>query len=275
MKKFVLTIAFLLTTIPMSPSDWSLFSTKPKFKIEAQVQSVKVHIAVIDFSNDMDPKIIVMQLRDLARDQNIHGILLMIDNGGGEYNRFSPVHDMIKKVSAIKPVVGLVNGDAQSCGYWVASAANYLIASSICEIGCIGAALSLDRYYDTKIVGNLEANMQVEFFKAGKFKGLGSPYSEKLSEDDKKYVQEYVEKLYTHCVNQIAANRNLDPESYELWAEGKVFVAQEALELGLIDEIGTIFEAEDTLIAMIRERQPTIAFEDTAELIFMEKPAVQ
>jgi signal peptide peptidase SppA len=268
MKKFILALG-LLATIAICPADWSLFSTKPaKVPAEIKVKPVKAHIAVVDFCQDANLKKMAFQLRDLARDPQIHGILLMIDNTGGSANQFTPVHDMIKKIREIKPVVGLVNGNVQSGGYWVASAVDYLIVSSAAEIGMIGVLFTVDRYTDSKVVDKVTASLQVELFKAGKYKAVTHPYAEKLSDDEKHYVQQNVDKVYKMFVNAVAANRGLDLENSHEWAEGKEFNPQEALELGLVDEIGTIFGAENKLVELIRGKQPAVTFEDTVELVF-------
>lgn len=190
-----------------------------------------------------------------AKDEKCYGILLLIDNSGGAAGVYSYLHDMVRRIRKIKPVVALITGNAVSGGYWVASAADYIIAQSASDIGSIGVYREIQCWSDVHIEsGAYKAKMSAYVLTAGKYKAVASPYKE-LSKEDEAYLQEEIEKTYQAFLASVAFDRNLDVARADEWADGKTFIASEALKLKLIDEIGTRFEAEDKLTALMRMRR--------------------
>jgi protease IV len=226
-------------------------------------------IAVIDFDTDVDFKKLEIRLVNIAKDNNIHGILLAVDHHGGEVGAFSVIHDLLLRVKRIKPVVALVRGKALSAAYLVVSVADYVIAHSASDIGSIGTYGEIQRWHDVTAKQNdLEAVAKVYFFKSGKYKALGNPYSEDLSQEDKAYIQASLDKGYQLFTNTVARNRNFDINRADEWAEGKNFYGPDALKLGLIDEIGTAIEAEGKLLELMRTRNPDRIISSNVEYIF-------
>lgn len=195
-------------------------------------------------------------LINMAKDNDCHGILLVIDNNGGSAGLYSTLHDTICSIKKRKPVVALVIGNACSAAYWVASAADYIIAHSACSIGNIGVYQEIERWKDVSVTrGEYKALVAKTYMiKAGKYKNLYNPSASDLSEDQITYIEEEVKKLYLEFIKTVARNRNLDVARHNEWADGKTFLPSEALQLGLIDEIGTIFEAEAKLIELMNKK---------------------
>jgi protease-4 len=234
------------------------------------ITTIKPLIANIVINNDIHYSQIMTELQNAANNPQVHGVLLLIDNNGGSVGHFSVLHDIVKKVATYKPVVGLITGYAFSGGYLIASACDYLICPSCTEIGSIGTIWEITKYKDAKMTGNLEAQLDVEIIHAGEYKALSSPYKI-LSENQRVYMKAHTEKLYKQFVKAVAQNRKLDINNFQEWADAKIFISPEALELGLIDEIGTIFEAEDKLRELISSRNPDCVFEK--EITYLSKPA--
>src|SRR5437868_6925622 len=82
---------------------------------------------------------------------------------------------LIKKITTIKPIVGLVCGSAYSCGYMIASATSYLMCSEGSNIGSIGAIVELQKFRDLHLAANpnnnLDAAIDVEIWTGGTYKG--------------------------------------------------------------------------------------------------------
>lgn len=222
---------------------------------------IRAKIEVILLANPINFQQASLSLIAAAKNNQISGVIIIIDSGGGSTGSFSVLHDLIKKVSTIKPVIALVAGCACSGGYMIASAANYIFAHSFSDIGNIGVMMEIPKYQDAKITGYVEAKMNVELFTSGKFKALFNPYKA-LSDEDRAYIQKTLENDYQHFIALVAKNRNLNQDEYEKWADAKSFSAPEALQLGLIDEIGTIFEVESKMLELVRERNPGCLFDD-------------
>lgn len=155
---------------------------------------------------------------------------------------YSVIHDMVKKLAAAKPVVCLVEGRALSCGYLVASATTTIFAHSLSDVGGMGVITWVNRYHNSRVNdGSIKTDLKQKIFSVGAFKAMYEVFSPELTEQQRSYLQEYLVKIYNSMIKIVAQNRNLSEGDYKTWAEGKIFNAQEALERGLIDQIGTIF----------------------------------
>ena len=197
------------------------------------------------------------------------GVICIIDCGGGKATDFSVIHDMIKKLVSKKPVVSLVTGNACSGGYRVASAANIILAHTSSEIGGIGTYIEYSRYSNAHVkYKDTEADVEISLFKAGEFKAIGNPYAPELTENQRAFIQEKLMRHYDAFIDMIVQNRHIKKDEYKEWAEGKTFYAPEALELGLIDGIGTIFDAEDKIKELILKRNPKFGSVDAIEFVY-------
>ena len=228
---------------------------------------VTPQVRFISLLDDLDFKQVAQDFAAAAKNPEIAGIILLINNNGGHAGSFSVLHDMIKKITVMKPVISLIASSACSGGYMIASAADYIIAHSCSDIGCIGVYNSITRYKNPKQKNHIEADMEVEIFSAGEFKTYWNEYAEDLSQRERMYVQSFVDTIYKKFLDMVAKNRNLDLATYKEWAEGKIFLAEEALSLGLIDEIGTIFQAETKMLELIKLKNPTMVYAGDITLV--------
>ncbi len=231
-------------------------------------ESRQVQVPIINIFDPIDFETSVKSLLIAMKQTDVAGVILIINSNGGGLGEFSVLHDIIKKVAAVKPVVCLIAACAQSCGYLLASAGNFVFAHSLSEIGAIGVIRSNQRYKNARIKGpDLEADYKVEVFSAGEFKAAGNLYADDLTDSQRTFWQTNVQKLYDNMLELIATNRELDKSTAKDWAEGKFFDAKQAIELGLIDEVGTILEAEEKIKELIQERDNRILVEN---ILFVE-----
>ena len=175
------------------------------------------------------------EIKNAAQNPNIAGIVLDIDSPGGQVEGSQQLHDIIKNVS--KPVVAFGNGQMSSAAYWIGSAADQIIAGSeTAMIGSVGAMMTL-----TDLRGAKQ-------FKGVKFHEVyASKSTEKnkeirdLLEDNPKTIQ----KNLLDPMNEVfhSAVENNRPLASEEVFTGKSFLAKRALKNGLVDSIGTLEEA--------------------------------
>jgi protease-4 len=211
---------------------------------------------------------IEQELFEATKRQDVVGIIFVINSNGGNAGEFSVVHDMIKNFSTTRPVVALIAGGALSGGYLIASAANNIIAHSVSDIGNIGVIRFIDRYKNIRVSRDtIEADLSTDMFIVGEFKGIENPFAKELSDNQRAYLQASLLKSYDIFLTLVAQNRHFKKEDYKLWAEGKIFLPPEALELGLIDEIGTIFDAQEKIKQLIVERNPQATYVDSIEFV--------
>ena len=152
-------------------------------------------------------------------------IVLEINSSGGLISCGLMLSEFIYNCRNIKPIISLVNNEALSCGYLIASACNKVcIASPASRIGAIGSVVSVS-------VKSEEVKKTHDVITAvvGKFKDINSS-----EQEIKKYKEASLNGGYEILIEAISRYRNLDPETLKN-TEGKIFYGDEAVTLGLID----------------------------------------
>ena len=176
---------------------------------------------------------------EFALDQQVTSILLDIDSGGGQVHGMSDVADLVGSVDEhVKPVFAHSGGNMCSAAYYVGCSARRVTASSMADVGSIGV-LIVQRSVNRALKEN---GVDVEVIRAGEFKALGNPFEE-LSDKARKVLQESCDYTYDLFLGHVAARRNVTTGyAKSTMGEGRVFTGQQAVEVGLVDEI-TSFDA--------------------------------
>lgn len=180
-----------------------------------------------------------MVARDLATaldDPNVQAVMLMIDSPGGEVRGTMDLASMVSAAS--KPVWVHVDGTAASAAYWLASAADRIVASDTSILGSIGAQLG----YTARDPRPGERTIR--------FVSSVSPLKNADPETDvgAKQRQQMVDDLGAVFVASVAANRKVSTEHVlQKFGQGGVMVASKALESGMIDAVGTFESAFESL----------------------------
>ncbi len=174
------------------------------------------------------------RLEALFASDDVRGILLDIDSGGGEAAGLAELVDWLPKASkqAGKPVWGIANTSAGSAAYWLASATGRLFASHHSRVGSIGVYV---QHVDmSKAVE--KRGLVVSFIYAGDHKIDGNPFGP-LPDGVRASIQSSVDRLYSDFVSAVATNRGLD-EKVVRATQAKVYGAEDARAIGLVDGIG-------------------------------------
>ncbi|ADC47527.1 peptidase S49 family [Methanobrevibacter ruminantium M1] len=175
-------------------------------------------------------KEIESELNDAYSNPKIKGIVLDIDSGGGSLVASDEISDLIKK--SPKPIVSYIGDKGFDEAYQIASATDYIFASSSSSLGGIGLSyINTDRYSDEKVTGVFNE----KYLKNNKTKSN----SKVKSANDLANAQKMVDQDYTLFIKKIAENRNLTADYVAELAHGKKYNGNEAKKLGLIDEIGS------------------------------------
>lgn len=170
-------------------------------------------------------------IEDANEDWTVNAILLDINSGGGSVVATRELNYAIR--NSKKPVVAYIGEVGASGAYYIASAAKKVIADKNSITGGIGVRMEIMQYYE--LMGKLGVN--VTTIKAGKDKDVGSPYRP-MTEEERKELQDLVDKVYEDFVTTVAENRNLDTEYVRGIADGKIYLGVDAKELKLVDELG-------------------------------------
>lgn len=176
-----------------------------------------------------------------VEDPSVRGIILQIDSPGGEVNGTSEFAAMVAAARGKKPIIAYIGGTGASAAYWIASAADKIIASDTAMIGSIGVQMGF-RIQDPK--GGEKSYRFVS--SNAKNKNAGPDTDAGAAQ-----IQSIVDDLEAVFIGTVANNRGTtDEKVIQSYGQGAVFVAAEALSRGMIDGIGTY---ESVLQSLVQE----------------------
>ena len=182
------------------------------------------------------------QIENLKNYPNLKGILLMIDSPGGTLAASVEIADIIKDLNQTLPVVAYVQGTMASGSYYAGMYANTIVANRGAMIGSIGVIFN---GYNIKDLLN-KIGIQSQSLAAGEFKEAGT-FTREWSNKEKEYLEQLLNEQYKMFILDVAKARNLNPNNYKYFAEGKIFSANNAQNLGLIDLVGSQINAINIL----------------------------
>jgi protease-4 len=187
----------------------------------------------------IDAERTVQELEAEVADASVRAIVVRIQSPGGVVAPTQEIHDAIRRARARgKPVVASMGSVAASGGYYLAVAADRIIANPGTLTGSIGVIMQL-----VELEGLLrKVGVRYEVVKAGRFKDVGS-LSRPLREDERAVLQTLLDDMYEQFVTAVAEGRGLDRGVVAALADGQVYTGRRAKELGLVDELGGLDEA--------------------------------
>jgi len=198
-------------------------------------------IQVVDVQGELlESRPILEQLKRYEDSNSIKAILLNIDSPGGGVAVSQEIYAEIKRLreKKDKTIIAYLSSTGASGAYYVACAANKIVANPGTIVGSIGVIAEWVNYADL-----LEwAKVKDVVFKTGEFKDTGSP-SRPLTDNERKYFQGLIDDMYVQFLEAVSAGRKLDLQEVRSIADGRVFTGRDAKERKLIDEIGNFQDA--------------------------------
>lgn len=182
------------------------------------------------------------QLRQAAEDDSVRAVVLEVNSPGGGVVASAEMHREILdfKRESRKPVVVSMGDTAASGGYYIATAADRIVANENTLTGSLGVIISLLDYEEAAN----DLGLKQEVYKSGALKDLGSP-TRAPSEEEKRVFQGLVDEGYEDFVGVISEGRDLPEDRVRELADGRVYSGQTARELGLVDELGGLDRAAE------------------------------
>ena len=201
---------------------------------------------------------VVDQIERADDDPAVEALLLRLNTPGGE---IVPSDDVRRAVAAFEgPVVGYATDVCASGGYLVAAACDEVWAQEQTLVGSIGVRGS--RPNAAALADRL--GVAYEQFTAGEYKDAGTPLKE-IAADERRYLQGLVDDFYDAFVERVAADRDLDPEHVRA-TEAKVFLGREAVDIDLVDRVGTREDARASLDGRLGAVEGVESFESAPGL---------
>ncbi len=182
-------------------------------------------------------------LKTYFKDPSIKAIILRIDSPGGAAGSSEAIaHELVglKKLYP-KPIISLTENVCASGAYYVAATTDYIIAAPSTLVGSIGAIIPYQFRFKDFLA---QYHIGYESIKAGTYKNITDPFAEHPA-DHTKFLEQLAQSSYENFVHHVIKNRPaLKTTDQEAWAQGKIFTGNQALDLGLIDAVGSWSDAE-------------------------------
>ena len=199
---------------------------------------------------------VVRQLRRARLSPHVDGVLLRIDSPGGSGLASDVLWREVERTRNEKPVVVSMGDYAASGGYYVAAPATAIVASPgtlTGSIGVFGGKISLGRVYE-------RVGLHKETHQRGRHAGLLSDL-QPFSPAERRKIRADLQAFYERFLDCVADGRGREREEIAQHAAGRVWTGRQALDRGLVDELGGILKALSVLRARIghgRDRKLTL-----------------
>jgi protease-4 len=185
-----------------------------------------------------DADTIIEQMIAFRNDRQIKAIILRIDSPGGGVGPSQEIYSETRRTSRTKKVVASLGSVAASGGYYVASAADSIVANPGTLTGSIGVLMEFVRVEE--LLKKIGVEMQV--IKSGEFKDIGSP-NRKMTHKEKEMLLTLLEDIRNQFVTAVSQGRNMPEEAVLALADGRIFSGRQAKDLGLVDSLGNFRDA--------------------------------
>lgn len=178
-------------------------------------------------------------IRKARKDPNVKGIVLRVDSGGGSGLASDLILTELKLAQEEdkKPVIISMGSMAASGGYWISCYGDRIFADKSTLTGSIGVFALIPS------VDSLSTMLGINTQKIKKNKFAVQSMFKDLNKDETDFLQMHIDGFYKGFVDKVADARNKSFEDIDKIAEGRVWAGEDALELGLIDEIGDLNDA--------------------------------
>ena len=188
----------------------------------------------------INPEPVVSQLITFKKDRRIKAIILRIDSPGGGVGASQEIYREIRKTIPAKKVVVSMGGVAASGGYYIAAAADKIVANPGTITGSIGVIMEFIQMEELL----QKIGITLEVIKSGEYKDIGSPHR-KLSERERALMNRLILDIKEQFVDAVADGRGLEKEAVQAIADGRIISGAMAKDLGLVDQLGNFQDAVD------------------------------
>ena len=180
-------------------------------------------------------------LRKLAEDDDVKAVVFRVNSGGGSAVASEQIRHAIKLIKAKKPVVVSMGGLAASGGYWISSPANYICAEPTTITGSIGIFGLIPNFS-----GLVQDKLGVTFdgVTTNKYTDFENDLVlGKNTDDVMSHMQTYINRGYQSFLDIVSEGRGMKPDQVDSIAQGRVWLATDAIKIKLVDKLGSLDDA--------------------------------
>ncbi len=186
----------------------------------------------------VDPKPVLTHLKEFRKNKSIKAVVLRIDSPGGGVGPSQEIYEEIKKTKREKRVVASMGAIAASGGYYVAAAADHIMANP----GTITGSISVIMEFANWEVLLKKIGVAAFVVKSGQYKDLGSPFRP-MTPKEKQLLQGFIDNVHEQFVTAVAEGRKLPKEEVRAIADGRILSGEQAHKLGFLDSLGNLEDA--------------------------------
>jgi protease-4 len=233
------------------------------FKPRFQKQIARIEITGAIASNT---RVQVLKALKTVEEKRFPALLLRIDSPGGTVGDSQEIYSALKKLREKVKIVASFGNISASGGVYIGVGADYIMANPGTITGSIGVILrgnNIERLLE-------KIGVSFKVIKSGPYKDILA-FDRQLTEPEQHILQELIDTSYLQFVETVAEGRNLSVEKVKTFADGRIFTGQQAVELGVVDRLGTEEDArrwaaelvgldpEKTKCYTLEERKPFLS----------------
>jgi protease-4 len=185
-----------------------------------------------------DSRKILEQIRTFRKNSAVKSIVVRIDSPGGGVGPSQEIYQEIRKTVAQKKVIASMGGIAASGGYYIAAAADGIVANPGTITGSIGVILGYTNFEQLF----QKIGLRPVVVKSGEYKDIASPVRD-MTDAEKEILQNFSDTVHAQFIDHVAEARQLPAEEVRKFADGRIFSGETAKDLKLIDRLGNFEDA--------------------------------
>jgi protease IV len=207
----------------------------------------------------------VLEALKTIEEKKFPALLLRIDSPGGTVGDSQEIYSALKRLREKIKIIASFGNISASGGVYIGVGAQYIVANPGTITGSIGVILrgnNLERLLE-------KVGVSFKVIKSGPYKDILA-FDRELTDPEKNILQELIDTSYLQFVQTVAEGRNLEVETVKTFADGRIFTGQQALELGVVDRLGTEEDARRwacELVNLDPEKTPVFTLEERKPLL--------
>ncbi|MEE9523930.1 MAG: signal peptide peptidase SppA [Thermodesulfovibrionales bacterium] len=232
MKKTCLIISVILVVLLTISGIITLISDN-SFSFDGnKIALVRIEGPILDSEKAME------EIKKYSKDSSVKAILLRVNSPGGAVAPSQEIYVEVKKAVEKKPVVISMGAVAASGAYYISAPASRIVANPGTITASIGVIMEIPNFSGLM----QKVGIKSEVIKSGRHKDLASAFRG-IGEEERKILQNVLDNVHEQFILAVAEGRNMDVSEIRKIADGRIFTGQQAIAVGLVDELGNMEDA--------------------------------
>ena len=181
------------------------------------------------------PDNILEKVEKAMKTKNLRGIVLRVNSGGGSALASEVIYQELTKLNI--PIYVSMSDTAASGGYYISMAGNKVFANSATITGSIGVVSMIPKFYNAQEKFGVHSNSILK----GKYSDINDSFAP-LSQESRDKITQSMQETYSEFKSRVSKSRKIDENTLENYAQGKIWLGDEAKNIKLVDGIASLDE---------------------------------